>query len=250
MAYQAGGSQGDPLSFYQSSYAQPAFIGNPHQANTYAPQQAQQPIYCASGLAGEDVPTGWVAAFTAASYPGEQSLLEELGVNFGHIREKTLTVLNPLGRGGAIDKHMMDDSDLFGPLLFGILFGFILLLSGKVKFGYVYGCAIIGCLTLHSILSLMASASTTLSRTASVLGYCLLPLVVISLPGLVMSMDSLVGYSLTSIAILWSTYSASAIFVSVLQMDHMRMLVAYPVALFYSIFAILTLFAEKVEIRR
>lgn len=214
-------NQADPLSFYQSNYAN---VPTQHYAATV------------------DDRTGLLAAFSATGFEGEPPLLEELGVNFMHIKSKTLTVLNPLG---TIDTHIMDDTDLFGPLIFGVLFGFILLLSGKVHFGYVYGCALMGCLSLWTILSLMAPASTSFARTASVLGYCLLPLVGVSAFGMAMDMDGLVGYAMTSAAVSWSTFSASAIFVSVLQMTNMRVLVAYPVALFYSIFAILTLFAEK-----
>ena len=39
-------------------------------------------------------------------------------------QEQTLTVLNPLAR---IDQHIMDDSDLAGPILFFLLFGTFLL---------------------------------------------------------------------------------------------------------------------------
>jgi hypothetical protein len=46
-------------------------------------------------------------------------------------------------------------------------------------------------------------------------------------------MDSgFLGYSLAAVAISWCTYSASAIFVAVLQLTDMRALVAYPVGLF------------------
>lgn len=72
--------------------------------------------------------TGWLAAFGTEGYEGEPPLLEELGVNFGHIKTKTLTVLNPLGR---IDQHIMDDSDLAGPILFFFLFGGFLWLVGS-----------------------------------------------------------------------------------------------------------------------
>ena len=32
--------------------------------------------------------TGWLAAFGTEGYEGEPPLLEELGVNFGHIKDK------------------------------------------------------------------------------------------------------------------------------------------------------------------
>lgn len=49
----------------------------------------------------------------------------ELGINFSHIRVKSMTVLNPLQH---VDEHIMDDADLAGPLLFFFLFGMLLLL--------------------------------------------------------------------------------------------------------------------------
>ncbi|KAL8945530.1 MAG: hypothetical protein Q9222_007927 [Ikaeria aurantiellina] len=97
--------------------------------------------------------TGWLAAFGTEGYEGEPPLLEELGVNFGHIKGKTLTVLNPLA---PISQHIMDDSDLAGPILFFLLFGTFLLFSGKVHFGYIYGLALVGSLSLHTIFSLMS----------------------------------------------------------------------------------------------
>lgn len=223
--------QGEPLNFYQSNYTN---------------VQGSAPIVNQYGDNSYNAPTGWISAFTATGFDGEPPLLEELGVNFNHIKVKTLTVLNPLGQ---IDAHIMDDTDLFGPLIFGVLFGFILLVSGKVHFGYVYGCALMGCVSLWTILSLMTPVATSFSRIASVLGYCLLPLVVVSAIGMVIRMDGLAGYLMTMAAIIWSTYSASAMFVSVLQMNNMRVLVAYPVALFYSIFAILSMFSEAVVLK-
>ncbi|KAJ4287427.1 hypothetical protein N0V88_007700 [Collariella sp. IMI 366227] len=111
-----------------------------------------------SGRMGEQggLRTGWLAAFSTEGYPGEPPLLQELGINAGHIQKKTLAVLNPFSR---IDQHLMDDSDLAGPLLFFLLYGTFLLLSGRVHFGYIYGLAVFGSITLHMILSLMAPAT-------------------------------------------------------------------------------------------
>lgn len=43
-----------------------------------------------SGRMGEQggLRTGWIAAFSTEGYEGEPGLLEELGVNFGHIKSK------------------------------------------------------------------------------------------------------------------------------------------------------------------
>ena len=47
----------------------------------------------------------------------------ELGINFWHIRSKTMTVLNPLR---TVDEHIMDDADLYGPVMFYFLLGVFL----------------------------------------------------------------------------------------------------------------------------
>lgn len=56
------------------------------------------------------------------------------------------------------------------------------------------------------------SSTLTFPQSASVLGYCLLPLVLTSLLGIAMPLDSVVGYAVTSLAICWSTLSSSAMF--------------------------------------
>ena len=163
----------------------------------------------------------------------------------------------------------MDDSDLGGPILFFFLFGTFLLFSGKVHFGYIYGLAALGSASLHTILSLMSptdppsgeaypappdashgsgghfSATLTYPRSASVLGYCLLPLVATSLVGIVMPMDTPLGIILTSLAIVYSTFSASGMFCAVGRMKGMRGLVAYPLALFYVGFGIMSIFSSR-----
>lgn len=48
---------------------------------------------------------------------------------------QTLTVLNPLAR---IDQHIMDDSDLAGPILFFLLFGTFLLLVSSLETLHAY----------------------------------------------------------------------------------------------------------------
>jgi len=167
----------------------------------------------------------------------------------------------------------MDDSDLAGPILFFLCFGFFLLAGGKLHFGHIYGLALFGTSSLHIILSLMSpplspaeqaqaqdsrdhsarftggsrhfSSTLTFTRSASILGYCLLPLCLASLIGILMPLDSLFGYILTSSAIAWSTYSSSAIFCSVGRMTSMRLLVAYPLALFYTSFGIMSIFSSR-----
>lgn len=157
-SYQPYSAQNN-LNFYQSSYSTGPVSGHSTPFQAYGGGGAQSGSYPQgsyssnanygfgsfpgpSGPSGQmgtgqsGLRTGWLAAFGTEGYEGEPPLLEELGVNFHHIQTKTLTVLNPMAR---IEPHIMDDSDLAGPLLFCGLFGtFLLLVSAQYTVGILW----------------------------------------------------------------------------------------------------------------
>ena len=49
--------------------------------------------------------------------------------------------------------------------------------SGKPNFGYIYGVGLFGTASIYTLLNLMSPHGIDAYRTASVLGYCLLPMV-------------------------------------------------------------------------
>lgn len=57
--------------------------------------------------------------------------------------------------------------------------------------------------------------------------------------------SGMTGYLLSSIFVLWSTYSSSSIFATVLHLSHQRFLVAYPVGLLYSAFSLFVFEVQK-----
>ncbi|GJJ13369.1 hypothetical protein Clacol_007621 [Clathrus columnatus] len=200
---------------------------------------------------------GWWSAFGTGGFEGEPPLLEELGINFPHIRAKTMTVLNPLRR---IDEHIMDDADLAGPVIFIFSFATFLLFSGSPQFGSIYGVALLGTISLYVLLNLMSESGIDAYRVASVLGYCLLPMVGVGAVSVMVALEyivlyftslsrlnsclfsGLLGYILSLVSVIWCTYAASGIFVAVLRMSDQRLLVAYPVGLLYGCFALLSVF--------
>lgn len=191
---------------------------------------------------GEELSRGVLAAFSTTGYTHEPPLLEELGINFEHIRQKTLLALNP--RASHISSEISHDADLAGPVLFCLVFALCLLLAGKVHFGYIYGVALVGTVSLHWFFKLMSEGSVDFVRTASVLGYCLLPLVPVAFVGIAFPLDNALGYTMSTVSVLWATYSASGFFVAVLALDNVRPLIAYPVAMFYSVFVLMAVFKE------
>ncbi|GCC36689.1 hypothetical protein chiPu_0015187 [Chiloscyllium punctatum] len=173
------------------------------------------------------------------SFEDEAPLLEELGINFDHIWQKTLTVLHPLK---AADGTIMNETDLAGPMVFCLAFGATLLLVGKIQFGYVYGISAIGCLGMYCLLNLMSMTGVSFGCVASVLGYCLLPMIILSSFAVIFSLQGMLGVIIAAMIIGWCSLSASKIFISALAMEGQQLLVAYPCALLYGVFALISVF--------
>jgi protein YIPF5/7 len=138
----------------------------------------------------------------------------------------------------------MADSDMAGPLVFCLALGFFLLLTGKLHFGYIYGFGMLGCGSLYLLVNLLADqgASLDLSRTFSVMGYCLLPIVMLSALSVLIDLKGTVGAVLGVSAIAWCTFAAARIFEAALGLSQHRWLIAYPALLFYACFALITIF--------
>ena len=107
-AYGGGASSAQNLQFFPSSYSAQPVSGHstPFQAynggassGAYGGSGFGGPAFGASpgvsGRMGEQggLRTGWLAAFGTEGYDGEPPLLEELGVNFGHIKVKVSRAL-------------------------------------------------------------------------------------------------------------------------------------------------------------
>ncbi|XP_035482283.1 protein YIPF5 [Scophthalmus maximus] len=247
--------------FYQSSYSvddqgQPtqgySNAENPYN-KPYGQYDYSQPMaYSSPGMMAPQQPyTGQIFQPTqtytpspaqsmySSGFDDEPPLLEELGINFDHIWQKTLTVLHPLK---VADGSIMNETDLAGPMVFCLAFGATLLLAGKIQFGYVYGISAIGCLGVYCLLNLMSMTGVSFGCVASVLGYCLLPMILLSSFGVLLSLQGMIGIVLTAAIIGWCSFSASKIFISALAMDGQQLLVAYPCALLYGVFALISVF--------
>jgi hypothetical protein len=170
----------------------------------------------------------------------EPPLLEELEINLPHIWLKTRAVLNPLRE---VDPHLMDDADLAGPLLYCVLFGVLLLLTGKVQFGYVFGLGGLSCAAMWALLNLMNEHGAAASCVVSVLGYCMLPILLLASAAMFVPASlAFLRFVAAAAAVLWATQSSSLLFTRTLMMVDQRLLVAYPTAMIYTCFALLTLF--------
>jgi hypothetical protein len=162
------------------------------------------------------------------------------------------------------------DSDLTGPVLYCLLLGWFMLFTGKANFGYIYGFSVTCSIMLHQVIQLLYtrgpcavdasspsknhphgaagaggdSDEISMWETCSILGYSLIPVVILAAISIVISLKGWFGTFLSVGAILWSTYSATRLFdvKMLLRQNHQFWLVAYPVVLFYACFTLITVF--------
>ena len=169
----------------------------------------------------------------------EPPLLEELGINPQNIKNKIIGVIT-LKR---IDKKFLEDSDMAGPLLVFLLFAFSSVLQYKINFGYIYGISVFGSILVFLLLNLMSKNNgILLYNTISVLGYCLIPIVLLSFIAVFMDMKNILGGIIAFLAIVLSSLNASRFFEIGLDMYSQRWIIFYPVALFYTCFVLVTIY--------
>jgi protein YIPF5/7 len=178
----------------------------------------------------------------------ELPLLEELGINIEHIIMKTKAVVVPFRRFHKSNHSVltdpaliMEDADLAGPLALALLLGGELMMTGKLQFGYIYGFGVFGCLAMTVILNLMSpDKAISFWTVASVLGYALLPVNILAALKIVFW-----GYFtevLGVITVIWSTTASTRLLEVGCGMVAQRYLLAYPIALLYSAFVLITIF--------
>ncbi len=170
---------------------------------------------------------------------------------------------------------MAQDADLAGPIAFAVLLGAELLLAGKLSFGYIYGFGLFGCLSMTLVLNLLqpqpdvtrlttmsdpntmlpvpptaaAAAANGISfwSVTSILGYALLPVNVLAAFKLLLvnnpfwKLHTLLRI-FAVITIAWSTIASTRLFEQGFGFRHQRYLIAYPIALLYSAFVLITTF--------
>jgi hypothetical protein len=202
------------------------------------------------------------------SESNEPPLLEELGIHVSQILAKTKAVILPFSRFGttsdnnnltanpngqeshahttANPQSIAKDADLAGPLAFGLLLGGEMVLTGKLQFGYIYGFGVFGCIAMTIILNLMSPHdSISIWTVTSILGYALLPVnVLAAVKIIIVSLFDLqtLGRILGLLTVAWSTTASTRLLELGCGMREQRYLVAYPIALLYSAFVLITLF--------
>ncbi|KAK7344836.1 hypothetical protein VNO77_14977 [Canavalia gladiata] len=179
---------------------------------------------------------------SAPSFEDEPPLLEELGINTKQIWHKTTSILNPFRVSNLNNLH--DDADLSGPVLLVMSFGLFQLLAGKIHFGIILGWVTVSALFLYVVFNMLAGRNGTLDlyRCVSLIGYCMLPMVILSALSLFLPQG---GFAISAVAVvfvIWSTRACTTLLVQVARWDEHRGLVGYVCFLIYTLFSLLVVF--------
>jgi protein YIPF5/7 len=202
--------------------------------------------------------SGGGAVYMEEDYANEPPLLEELGVHFDHIIVKTKAVILPFSRfqsNNNSNNTMLDpaeickEADLAGPLAFCLLLGAEMVFMGKLQFGVIYGFGMFGCVSMTLIVNLMSPTEPiSIWTVTSVLGYALLPVNGLALVK-VFFMNQYTGINfvtlgriLAIITVAWSTTASTRLLEVGCGLRDQRYLIAYPVALLYCAFVLITIF--------
>lgn len=245
---QVGAGAANNLQFFSGSAGTMPPPGAP-AAGQPAPMPVQPP-----GMAPAAQPTvftpqaatpGFVApqaapgSYDDIDFENEEPLLEELGINVEHIMLR----MRGIAFFKKVNEDVLQDTDLSGPLLIMFALAFCLLLMGKLYFGKVYGITIMGCLFIYLLINVMSQKDgIDLYRTMSILGYGLMPIVLLAAIGVGLSLQSKFGIVACSACIFWSTAASSRFFATAIALKSQRWLIAYPIGLFYTCFTLLTVF--------
>lgn len=228
MPPQAGGfQQGFPSGGFQSGgYPASGFMGQPPQPSTFSGQLQPGAFPPAHSSSFDDM-------------ENEPPLLEELGINVEHIWLR----MQGVAFFKRLDEDVLRDADLSGPLVICLALGTALLLAGKLQFGYIYGLAAGGSFGICMLINVMSQrGGIDLYRTMSILGYGLIPIVILAIIGIFVSLKSTFGTIASALCIAWSTATSSRFFATAISMHQQRWLVAYPVGLVYTFFTLITIF--------
>uniref|UniRef100_A0A8D9DPY2 Protein YIPF n=1 Tax=Cacopsylla melanoneura TaxID=428564 RepID=A0A8D9DPY2_9HEMI len=174
------------------------------------------------------------------NYEDELPLLEELEIEPDKIAKRMLLILDPFRSCIYLEEY-----DLMGPIMLCFLLPTILLLSAKAYFSHVIGFGALCSFLMYCLLNIMSTQMVSAITVFSVLGYGLLPQILLAMIGVIMPLYSMLGFVLAFLCVMWSSYATSRILGVMMNTGETQsqlLLIAYPCALLYSVFTLLVLF--------
>lgn len=172
---------------------------------------------------------------------GDPPLLQELGIDFGSIFMESRVIFEVFNR--TTKYFNCKTAGNTGPLLFSLCYSLFLMLSGKIHFGYIYFLSLVSNIFMYALLNVLAEAQISFLESFCVMGYSQIPVTVFAFLNIFLRYTPVpMQLALGVFFALWSSATASLIFVKFLEIDQLFYIVAYPLFLIYFCFVLIAIF--------
>ncbi|CAH1791052.1 unnamed protein product [Owenia fusiformis] len=177
---------------------------------------------------------GWLLEVEDDQEEEQKPLLEELDIDLKDIYYKLRCILFPLPQLGFNRQIVRDNPDFWGPLVVVLLYSLVSLYGQFRVLSWIITIWICGSLLVF-MLARVLGGEVNYSQCLGVIGYSLLPLIIIAaiLP-LFRSMHY-VAMTIKFLGVLWASYSAGSL-LCVEELQQKRPLLLYPIFLLYIYF--------------
>ena len=178
------------------------------------------------------------AAFTGTK-EGDIPILEELGININTIVSESKFIFKSMSMKN-VQLNFLESPDLTGPIFLLLIFSLALILNRKFHFGYIYFLSISSTSLMYFLFNVMAGEVSYI-QVASVMGYCLGPVLIFGLLNIILYFNKLRLIFSVSMSV-WSGFATTSILTNFLDAKEARFLLMVPASLLYFGFCCLLMF--------
>ncbi|CAI9729797.1 YIPF4-like [Octopus vulgaris] len=164
----------------------------------------------------------------------QKPLLEELDIDIKDIYYKLRCVMFPLPQLGFNRKIVRDNPDFWGPLVVILLYSLVSLYGQFRVVSWIITIWVFGSLIVFTLARVLGG-EVTYSQCLGVIGYSVLPLVIMASIMPVVHSLPLVSTVFKFIGVVWAAYSAGSL-LCVQELQQKRPLLLYPIFLLYIYF--------------
>nr|XP_009917216.1 PREDICTED: protein YIPF4 isoform X2 [Haliaeetus albicilla] len=177
---------------------------------------------------------GWLLEVEDDDPEDNKPLLEELDIDLKDIYYKIRCVLMPMPSLGFNRQVVRDNPDFWGPLAVVLFFSMISLYGQFKVVSWIITIWIFGSLTIF-LLARVLGGEVAYGQVLGVIGYSLLPLIVIAPVLLVVGSFEVVSTLIKLFGVFWAAYSAASLLVGE-EFKTKKPLLIYPIFLLYIYF--------------
>ncbi|XP_074845797.1 protein YIPF4 [Carettochelys insculpta] len=177
---------------------------------------------------------GWLLEVEDDDPEDNKPLLEELDIDLKDIYYKIRCVLMPMPSLGFNRQVVRDNPDFWGPLAIVLFFSMISLYGQFKVVSWIITIWIFGSLTIF-LLARVLGGEVAYGQVLGVIGYSLLPLIVIAPVLLVVGSFDVVSTLIKLFGVFWAAYSAASLLVGE-EFKTKKPLLIYPIFLLYIYF--------------